>query len=193
MVLWPTYCCTTNLRGPLCSPPLEVSLACASLCGMWSFGSSQSFIWRMWPLYHKICLKTFVTRWAKTQHFPQILNFSWGDFIRTGRFPAKFRLLHQHVTRDLHCIILNYEARLCCCNDNISSNSQAGQWNMEHIAMDSWYMFFKKHDSTSFQSVYCCLSVYRHNVSPCFHNRCLSQLSFELLFYNNMCWFYVTL
>ena len=35
-----------------------------------------------------------------------------GIFIRTGRFQAKPRLLHQGVTRGLHSIILNYEARL---------------------------------------------------------------------------------
>ena len=32
---------------------------------------------------------------------------------------------HQRVTGGLHCIILNYEARLCYYNDDISSNSQA--------------------------------------------------------------------
>ena len=52
-----------------------------------------------------------------------------GNFIRTGRFPAKLRLLHQRVTGGLHCIILNYEARLCYYKDDISSNSQAGQRN----------------------------------------------------------------
>ena len=55
----------------------------------------------------------------------------WGDFIRTGRFPAKLRLLYQCVTEGLHCIILNYEARLCYYKDAISLNSQAGQWNTE--------------------------------------------------------------
>ena len=54
-----------------------------------------------------------------------------GSFIRTGRFPGKLRLLHQGVTGGLHCIILNYEARLCYYKDAISLNSQAGQWNME--------------------------------------------------------------
>ena len=51
------------------------------------------------------------------------------NFIRTGHFPAKLRLLHQGVTGGLHCIILNYEARLCYYKDAISLNSQAGQWN----------------------------------------------------------------
>ena len=32
-----------------------------------------------------------------------------GNFIRTGRFLLK----HQGVAGGLHCIILNYEARLC--------------------------------------------------------------------------------
>ena len=52
-----------------------------------------------------------------------------GNFIRTGRFPAKLRLLHQRVTGGLYCIMLNYEAWLCYYSDDISSNSQAGQWN----------------------------------------------------------------
>ena len=38
----------------------------------------------------------YVTRWAKTRHFPQIQVR--GYFIHTGRFPAKLRLLHQGVT-----------------------------------------------------------------------------------------------
>ena len=33
------------------------------------------------------------------------------DFIRTGRFSAKLRLLHQGVTGGLDCSIPNYEAR----------------------------------------------------------------------------------
>ena len=52
--------------------------------------------------------------------------------------------------------------------------------------MDSLYAFSKKHDFTSFQSVYGCLSVHKHNISPCFYNRCLSQLSLptsKLLFF----------
>ena len=55
----------------------------------------------------------------------------------------------------------------------------------------SWYMFpkRKKTQFTSFQSVYSCLSVYRHNVSPHFHNHCLFQLS---SFHKNTCQFYVT-
>ena len=48
-------------------------------------------------------------------------------FIRTGRFPAKLRSLYQGVTGGLHCIILNYEARLCYYKDAISLNSQASQ------------------------------------------------------------------
>ena len=52
-----------------------------------------------------------------------------GNFIRTGRFPAKLRLLHQRVTGGLHCMMLNYKGRLCYYNNDISSNSQAGPWN----------------------------------------------------------------
>ena len=93
-----------------------------------------------WPSFH--LLLTASTNWGKfpsylnmwpaerkTRHFPQILNLSRGNFILTGRFLAKFRLLHQGVTGGLHCIILNYEARLCYYKDTISLNSQAGQWN----------------------------------------------------------------
>ena len=53
-----------------------------------------------------------------------------GDFIYTGRFPAKLRLLHQAVTGSLYCIVLNYGAQLCYYKDAIGSNSQASQWNM---------------------------------------------------------------
>ena len=42
-------------------------------------------------------------------------------------FQLNSRLLHQGVTGGLHCIILNYEARLCYYKDAISLNSQAGQ------------------------------------------------------------------
>ena len=40
-----------------------------------------------------------------------------GNFIRTGCFPATFRLLHQGVAGGLHCIILDYEAWLCYYKD----------------------------------------------------------------------------
>ena len=53
-----------------------------------------------------------------------------GNFIYTGRFPAKFRLLHQAVTGSVYCIVLNYGAQLCYYKDAIGSNSQASQWNM---------------------------------------------------------------
>ena len=53
-----------------------------------------------------------------------------GNFIRTGRFPAKLRLLHQRVTGSLDCIILNYEAQLYYYKDDVSLNSQACQSNM---------------------------------------------------------------
>ena len=49
------------------------------------------------------------------------------DFIRTGRFSAKLRLLHQGVTGGLHCIILNYEARQRCYKLELTGRSQ---WNM---------------------------------------------------------------
>ena len=51
------------------------------------------------------------------------------NFICTGRFPTKLRLLHQGVTGGLHCIVLNYDIQLCYYKDTISLNSQAGQWN----------------------------------------------------------------
>jgi len=74
-------------------------------------------LWNMWPTERKP--GTSCKYWIRVR----------GNFIRTGRFLAKVRLLHQHVTRGLHCIILNYEARLCYYKDAISLNSHAGQWN----------------------------------------------------------------
>ena len=44
--------------------------------------------------------------------------------------------------------------------------------------------FSKNAISPSSQSVYSCLSVYKHNVSPHFHDCCLSQLSFPTVFPN---------
>ena len=73
--------------------------------------------WYLWPAERKP--GTSRKYWIRVR----------GNFIRTGRFPAKLRLLHQGVTGGLHCIILNYEARLCYYKDAISLNSQAGQWN----------------------------------------------------------------
>jgi len=78
----------------------------------------SSFILHMWPAEWKPGTSRKYWIWVR------------GNFIRTGRFPAKLRLLHQGVTGGLHCIILNYEARLCYYKDAISMNSQAGQWNM---------------------------------------------------------------
>ena len=76
----------------------------------------------------------------------------------------------------VHCTVLCYEPRLCYYKGTISLDSQAGQW--KRVAMESLvYTFFKKGNFTSLQSVYGCLSVYMHTVSPHFHNRCLSQLS----------------
>ena len=72
--------------------------------------------WHMWPAERKP--STSRKYWIRVR----------GNFIRTGRFPAKLRLLHQGVTEGLHCIILNYEARLGYYKDAISLNSQAGQW-----------------------------------------------------------------
>ena len=45
------------------------------------------------------------------------------------------------------------------------------------LRMDSLYAFFKNQDFTRFLSIYGCLSIHRHNVSPRFHNGCLSQPS----------------
>ena len=74
--------------------------------------------------------------------------------------------------------MLNYESTTMY-NDNISSNSQAGQRNMGmhfHEQLSCFFLFFFKHNFNSIQTVYGCLSVYRHNVSPHFNNCCLSQL-----------------
>ena len=51
----------------------------------------------------------------------------------------------------------------------------------ERIAIwTAWYTFIKERNFTSFQSVYGCLSVYRHNVSPRFHNHCLCNCLCQL-------------
>ena len=42
--------------------------------------------------------------------------------MQTGHLPPKLRLLHHRVTLGLHCIILNYEARVYYYNDDIRSN-----------------------------------------------------------------------
>ena len=49
-------------------------------------------------------------------------------------------------------------------------NSQAGQGNMGTHCYGQLGMDFKKGNFISFQSVFGCLSVYRHNVTPYFHN-----------------------
>ena len=90
---------------------------------------------------------------------------------------------------------MNYEVRLCYYKDDISLNDRQVREIREHVALDIMVCVSKKHVFTCFQSVYGCLSVYRHNVSPHFHNRCLFQLSlatFKLPFYKNMCQFFVT-
>ena len=84
---------------------------------------------------------------------------------------------------------MNYEARLCYYKDDISLNDREVSEIREHVAMDVMVRVSKKLDFTCFQSVYGCLSVYRHNVSHRIHNRCLFQLSlatFKLPFYKNM-------
>ena len=94
-----------------------------------------------------------------------------------------------------YCSILNYEAQLCYYNDNISSNSQAGLWNKGMCCYGQLVCIFQRTGFTSFESIYGCLSVYRHNVSHCFHSYCLSQLvllTFKLLIYNNTYPFYTT-
>ena len=83
--------------------------------------ASHCVIWRKegWPV--------FAHMWP-AERKPGTSRKYWirviGDFIRTGRFSAKLRLLHQGVTGVLHCIILDYEARLCYYKDAISLNSQ---------------------------------------------------------------------
>ena len=78
---------------------------------------AQSDIWKLWLAERK--------PGTSRKYWIQVRD----NFIHTGHFPAKLRLLHQGVTGGLHCIILNYEARLCYYKDAISLNSQAGQWN----------------------------------------------------------------
>ena len=100
-----------------------------------------------------------------------------GDFIRIGRFSAKLRLLHQGVTGVLHCITLNYETRLCYYKDAISLNSQAGQWNTGmHCYGQLKHAFGKKAISQASSFLF----VYRHNISPHFHPRCLIWRHYNL-------------
>ena len=80
---------------------------------------------------------------TSTYHYPFEIT------LHTGRFWAKLRLLNQHVTGELDCIILNYKARLCYYKEDISLNSQAGQWNMrthcyEQLCTHFWKTQFHK-------------------------------------------------
>ena len=93
----------------------------------------------------------------------------------------------------LDYIMLHYEARLCYYNDDISSNSQAGPRNTGTRCFGQLVRVFQK---TQFYQLLVRIRLFfcpcRHNVSPHFHNCCLSQLSLptsKLLFYKNTCKF----
>ena len=73
---------------------------------------------KMWPVEQKPGTSCKYWFWVR------------GNFIYTGCFSAKLRLLHQTVTGSLSCIILNYGAQLCYYKEAMGSNSQATQWNM---------------------------------------------------------------
>ena len=98
-----------------------------------------------------------------------------------------FQLLFcQGVTGGLHCIILNYEARLC-------------YYKLTGRSVKYGNVLLRTASNWQFHKLPVCIRLslydYRHNVSPHFHHRCLSQLSlptFELPFYKNMCPFYIT-
>ena len=128
---------------------------------------------------------------SETRHILKIFNSGLRWFIHTGHFSAKLRLLHQQVTGGFCCILLSYEAWLCYYMDDISSNSQAGQWNTGtcfHNSLIGSYTFFKKHNFTCPQSVYgICLWT---NVRPPFHHCCLYLLSLSI-FKLPMCKFYL--
>ena len=105
------------------------------------------------------------------------------NFIWTRHFPAKLRLLHQCFTGGLHCIILNYEARLCYYEDDISSNSEAGQQNTGTHCYGHHCMCFQKTCFYHFQFVYGSLSVYRHNragTKAVYYNSNIRSITFEL-------------
>ena len=93
--------------------------------------------------------------------------------------------LNYCVTGGLHCIILNYESWLWCCNDDISSNSQTGQRNTGTHCYGQLVCILQKTQFTSFHFVYSCLSI--DTSKPSLSQRCLSQLSLLTLklFYNN--------
>ena len=88
---------------------------------------------------------------------------------------------HTPPTENTHCKVSSLALR----RSAISLNSQAGQQDMSARCYGQLVHILQKTRFTSFPSVYGCLSVHRHNVSPCFHNHCLTQLSlptFKLLF-----------
>ena len=88
------------------------------------------------------------------------------NFICTGHFLAKLRSLHQCVTEGLALY---------------HTKSWSPAWThrqvsdlLEHGAMDNFVCVFKERNFKSLQSVYDCLSVYRHIINPRYHNCCLS-------------------
>ena len=94
------YMDSTECEAEWCPPPLPKRIS------------------KMWPAEQKPGTSCKYWIWVR------------GDFIYTGRFPAKLRLLHQAVTESLNCIVPNYGAQLCYYKDARRSNSQASQWNM---------------------------------------------------------------
>ena len=85
-----------------------------------------------------------------------------------GHFPAKLRLLHR-VTGGLH---LNYV------------KPSSATIEIQYVTMNNFVDVFQKmqlHNFASLQSVYGCLSVYRHNVSPNFYTHCLFKQLMLLL------------
>jgi len=115
-----------------------------------------------------------------------------GNFIRTGRF-----LNSDYCTKVLQgaCTVSYWIMKSSCTTIRRYKLELAGRLVLYGNMWTAKACVFEKGNFTSFQSVYSCLSVSRHNVSPRFHHRCLFQLSFptfELSFYKNTSRFYVT-
>ena len=92
------------------------------------------------------CMYIYVTQWGKS-------GTSRKGWIRVSIRTDHFQnIAPRWFTGGLHCILLDHEAQLCYYKD---TKKLELTWTAR-----AWV--FKKGNFTSFQSVYGCLSVYRH-------------------------------
>ena len=116
---------------------------------------------------------------SETRPFPANTEFKLKAIFLYRSFPVKLRLLHQGVTA--RGLALYYEARWY--KVELTGKSVKCRNALLWIA---WYSFSKK---TQFQSVYGCLSVYRHTTFTtavftnclCWNSNCLSQEHVSIL------------